>query len=165
MHDVREPYAAAVPKGPSQHETAIYNAVAALLNARITPHDDGSAPGMYDATIEYGGGRRAALEVTRVIDSNELKLESISERTIPLGGVDDWLDIRLVDSALTLAEILGAIGYRTAAFVGNFSPASTYSVMRLLRSLRPGLSPERRGWVQLLQEQPRGARDASLLLR
>lgn len=76
---------------PSRHEQHVYDVIGSLLGASVGLHDDGSHPRMHDAMITYPDQRQAALEVTRVIHPNELKLESITDKTIALAGAYDWV--------------------------------------------------------------------------
>jgi len=51
------------------------------LCARVTQHDDGSDPSMYDLDIEYPDGRRAAVEVVSTRDREALSLTATIVRT------------------------------------------------------------------------------------
>lgn len=74
------------------HEQYIREQVARILGASVTEHDDGSQPGMYDATLTHPDGHTGALEVTRVVASAQFQLAAYAQNALDVpDSPHDWL--------------------------------------------------------------------------
>lgn len=70
-----------------EEQWAVSMIEAALDGVTVRQHDDGSQPGMYDLTIAYEDGRRAAVEVTAAADAASLELWNLVN-----GGPGRWIE-------------------------------------------------------------------------
>ncbi|MBD8059041.1 hypothetical protein IC607_08675 [Cellulomonas sp. JH27-2] len=139
-------------KDLSPHEAGVLAVVSVLVGSPIRQFDDNTTPRMVDGVIEHEDGRRAAIEVTRVIDPNELKLESITGDTLPVPGTDRWMliypltvtirDLRKYGPAL-VAEC-EAVGVNSSALLpassASLTPARSWAYGNQISVARVGAS-------------------------
>ncbi|WP_419707594.1 hypothetical protein [Promicromonospora sp. NFX87] len=90
-------------KSMDNHEASISGIISAEIGATWKQHDDNSADGMYDVDLEYPDGRKAALEISRVADTDSFQLDAYCSSPKRVAGASDWAV--QVPAGLTLDDL------------------------------------------------------------